>query len=56
MEAIRKAIQDQDIDPRALKVLRDTTEKDGWVTERFCIYRYLDNNAMDEDNTSVAMQ
>src|SRR5207302_142600 len=54
VEAIRKAIQDQGIDPGTLRVLRDTTVKNRWVTDRFCVYRYLDEDTMSENPTTVS--
>ena len=56
MEAILQTIRDQGLDPRTIKVLRDTTEKDGFITDRFCFYRYLEEDEMDEVPTSAPLE
>ena len=49
MEALLNSLREQGIDLRTIKVLQDTTEKDSWVTDRFCFYQYLDDES---DNMS----
>ena len=56
MEAILQTIRDQGLHPRTIKVLRDTTEKDGFITDRFCFYRDLEEDEMDKVLTSAPLE
>src|SRR5437879_2923387 len=54
VEVIFQTIRDQGLDPGRIKVLRDTMVKEGFITDRFCFYRYMDED-MDCVPTSVSM-